>query len=110
MVASFARHALRALLGRAPGSQPVEYGVAQIAIAFEPAAGPAEGFGLLLLSVAGPVADLRPTIALQLPLNRRWLAIQSCSDLPDRLPVLMNTGNLTSLFKRKLLISSHGNT
>ena len=57
------------------GSIPVEAGAA-----------PAPGAGLLL-SIGGAVALLAGGIALQLASNGRWHAIQTCSELPERVPL-----------------------
>jgi hypothetical protein len=49
-------------------------------------------------------------VAVQLARDGRRLAIQSCSDFPDRLPAFMKTGNLTPFLDRELAITGHGNT
>src|SRR5690606_39878529 len=50
-------------------------------------------------------------VALQLPRDARWRAIQSCSDLPERLPGFAKPGNRTALLKIELSVTvSHGNT
>jgi hypothetical protein len=51
------------------------------------------------------VANFAAAVPLQLAGNRRRLAIQSCSNLPDRLPGFMKPGNRTALLKRKLGVS-----
>jgi hypothetical protein len=71
------------LFGRPAAGELVQHNLAQADIAIELAAAPAPRL-CLLLGEGRPVA--RPAIALQLPSNRRWRAIQSCSDLPDRPP------------------------
>src|SRR3546814_3948613 len=73
--------------------------VLQGIIAVRLGAGPAPGFGLRL-RIGQLVTDLGARVAPQLARDGRRLAIQSCSDLPDRLPVFMKTGNRTALLKR----------
>src|SRR3546814_8033129 len=72
--------------------EPVEDSLAQSIVAVQPGAGPAPGLGPGL-RIGGLITDLGTGVALQLACDRRRLAIQSCSDLPDRLPVFMKTGN-----------------
>src|SRR3546814_6496676 len=84
---------------------PVEHLPTQGIIAVQPGAGPAPGFGLRL-RIGGLVTDLGARVAPQLARDGRRLAIQSCSDLPDRLPVFMKTGNRTDR-KSTRLNSSH---
>jgi hypothetical protein len=71
------------LLGRPAGLQLAEDPLAQGGIAIEPTAIPASrlrlGIGIKRL-----IAHLTASVALQLPGDGRWRAIQSCSDLPDR--------------------------
>ncbi|MEG3086628.1 hypothetical protein U1739_04585 [Sphingomonas sp. PB4P5] len=87
------------LLGRPACGKPVENGFAQGIVAIEPGAVPAPRLGLRL-RIAGPIADLRAAVALQLARDCRRLAIQSCSDLPLRLPGFMKPGNRTSFLER----------
>jgi hypothetical protein len=54
----------------------------------------------LRLRIAGAVANPGTGIALQLTRDGRRLAIQRCSDLPDRLPGFMKPGNRTPFLKR----------
>jgi hypothetical protein len=89
----------RHLLGRPAPGEPIQHLVAQGIIAFQPRSGPAPGIGLRLRK-GGLVTDLDARVALQLARDRRRLAIQSCSDLPERLPVFMKTGNRAALLKR----------
>jgi hypothetical protein len=97
------------LLGRPAVGHFFEDGLAQGVVAIEPRARPAPRRGLLL-GVGGAVADLGALVAPQLPGDGRRLAIQSCSDLPDRLPAFMKAGNLTPFLDRELEIAGHGNT
>src|SRR5690606_37140287 len=97
------------LLGGMTRAEPAEHCVPQVVVAFQPPARPVPCLRLLL-GIARPIADLRSAVPLQLARNRRWLAIQSCSDLPDRLPGFMKPGNRAALLEAKLVISTHGNT
>src|SRR5438128_1561385 len=82
----------------------------QLLVALEPAARPAPRPGLLI-GIGGAIADQVAAVALQLPRDRRWRAIQSCSDLPDRSPGLAKLGNRTPLLQAELSVPlSHGNT
>ena len=74
------------LLGRPAGPQLAKHLIAQHLVAVELAAAPAAG-QCLLLSIDRLIADLGTAIALQLSSHRRWRAIQTCSDLPDRAPL-----------------------
>jgi len=67
------------------------------------AAAPAAG-SRLIVGVARLVADLGPAIALQLPSNARWRAIQSRRDLPDRFPGRAPLGNRAPFVQSKVLI------
>ena len=87
------------LLGRPAFCEAVEDGPAQGVVTLQPGAGPAPGLGLRL-RIGGPVTDLGTGVALQLARDRRRLAIQSCSDLPDRLPGFMKPGNRTAFLDR----------
>src|SRR5262249_20627793 len=66
LAALFAFEPAGDLLGRPSACEPLNDGVSQALVSFQaralPAAGPA-----LLVGVAGPVSDLGPTVALQLP-------------------------------------------
>ena len=98
------------LLGRPPQGQAMEHEIAQLAVALQTRTRPASSLRLLV-GITRFVADLLATIALQLARDRRCRAIHSCSDLPERLPVFMKTGNRAALFQREMLImSSHANT
>jgi len=105
-----ARHAAGDLLGRPALGEVAEHEAAQRRVAFELRSGPAAGLRLLM-GVARLVADLGAMVALQLSRDRRWRAIQSCRDLPDRLPVFAKTGNRASLVQREMFIMfAHANT
>ena len=75
--------AARDLLGRPSLPEAVENVLAQGIVAVELAAGPSPGPGLLL-GEDRFVGVFGGAVALQLAGDRRRLAIQSCSDLPDR--------------------------
>ena len=65
----------------------------------------------LLLRVAGLVPQRAGAIAVQLPSNRRWRAIQTCCDLADRGAGSVASGHVTPLFNGEVRIASfHGNT
>src|SRR3569833_2228230 len=72
------------------------------------AASPAACLGLLI-GIAGSIS--RTPVALQLPSNARWRAIQSCRDLPQRFIGLATPGNLAALFNIEMTKAlSHDNT
>jgi hypothetical protein len=68
------------------------------ALAVEAGARPAPRLRLFL-GVTCFVADLASSVAPHLARDRRWRAIQSCRDLPDRAPVGLKSGNLASVFQ-----------
>ncbi len=86
------------LLGRPAASETLEHDMAQPFVPFEARAGPAPRLRLFM-RVARLVADLFAAVALYLASNRRWRAIQSCRDLPDRAPIGLKAGNLTPVFQ-----------
>src|SRR3546814_1453480 len=96
LVSNIAREAPRHLLGRPALREPVEDSLAQGIVALQPGSGPAPGIGLRL-RIGGLVAPLGADVALHLARDGRRLAIQSCSDLPDRLHGLMKKGNRPGL-------------
>ena len=98
LVPFFAGKASGDLLGRPATGKAIKNCVTQGIIAFEPGTCPAAGRGLCL-SIGWLVANFAAAVPLQLAGNRRRLAIQSCSNLPDRLPGFMKPGNRTALFK-----------
>src|SRR3546814_8828436 len=102
LVSNIAREAPRHLLGRPALREPVEDSLAQGIVALQPGSGPAPGIGLRL-RIGGLVAHLGAAVALHLARDGRRLAIQSCSALPDRLPVFMKTRDR----KSKRLKSNH---
>ena len=57
--------------------------LAQRTVPLQPGAPPTTGVGLLVC-VAGLVAQGAGAVALQLPSHRRWRAIHTCCDLPER--------------------------
>jgi hypothetical protein len=85
------------LLGRPTLLEAVEDGLAQDGVSFELGAFPAARFGLLA-GVSGAVSDLASGVAVDLASDRRWRAIQICSDLPDRAALLLKAGNAAALF------------
>jgi hypothetical protein len=89
----------RNLFGRPSASQSVQHLFPQAIVTLEPRSGPAPGIGLRL-RIGGLITDFGTGVALQLARDGRRLAIQSCSDLPDRLPVFMKTGNRTAFLDR----------
>lgn len=98
------------LLGRPAALEAIQDKLAQFGIALQARALPAAGCSLLL-GVGRLVADLHPTIALQLARDARWRAIQSCRDLLDRLAGLVKFGNLAPLFEPEMtVVFSHRNT
>src|SRR3546814_17892007 len=88
LVSNIAREAPRHLLGRPALREPVEDSLAQGIVALQPGSGPAPGIGLRL-RIAGLLAHLGAAVPTHLARDRRRQAIQSCSDLPAWLPVLM---------------------
>ena len=75
----------RDLLWRPALFEPGEYLGPQGGIPVEAGPTPATSAGLFL-GIAGAVTLLAGGIALQFACNGRWRAIQSCSDLPERVP------------------------
>jgi hypothetical protein len=86
------------LLGRPTPGKALEHGASQVGLAFEARARPAPRPGLFL-GVTWFVADLVTAIAPHLARDRRWRAIQSCRDLPDRAPLGLKSGNLASVLQ-----------
>ena len=79
-------------------------------IPIQPRSAPAPRLGLLV-RVPGLVPQRARPIAVQLPSNRRWRAIQTCCDLADRGAGGVTSGHVTPLFDGEVRIaSSHGNT
>jgi hypothetical protein len=96
VVAGFAGQSAGDLLGGPAAGQTIEDSTAQGGLAFEARPRPAPRPGLFL-SVTWFVADVAAGVAPQLPRNRRWRAIQSCRDLPDRAAIGAKAGNLHSV-------------
>jgi len=86
------------LLRRPAALEAVEHAIAQALIALQARSRPTSGL-CLLIGVARLVADLSTAVALQLARDRRWLAIQSCRDLPDRAPIGLKPGNLAPVLQ-----------
>ena len=101
----------RNILGGAPPLEQLKNGGLELGLALELAALPAPGVGLLA-GVFGQIALHNRAIAFQLPSNARWRAIQSCRDLPERLPGVTTPGNLTPFFNREMAVfpAFHRNT
>jgi len=98
------------LLGRPAAGETFKDGAAQVGLAFEARALPAPR-PRLLVGERRLIADFAATVALKLASDRRWRAIQSCRDLPDRAPIALKSGNLTPILQRQLDIPPrHGNT
>src|SRR5262245_6847774 len=95
-VTRFASQPTGHLFGRPAVREPLEYGAAQGGVAVQARPRPAPR-PRLLLSVTGFVRDPAATVAPYLPRDGRWRAIQSCSDLPDRLSFGLKPGNLASV-------------
>jgi hypothetical protein len=86
------------LFGRPAAGQAIQHQGSQRGIAFQARSGPSSG-ACLLLRITGLIAELGATVSLQLARDGRWRAIQSCRDLPDRLPVGTKLGNLAALLQ-----------
>ncbi len=98
------------LLRRPAASERFQHLRTQGAVPLQPGPAPAPRLALVGRPGRG-VPRLLATVALQLPSNRRWRAIQICSDLPDRASFGTKDGNPAAFFKRKLVIPlAHGNT
>ena len=104
-LAVFAGQASGDLLGRPAAGQPVEDLGLKVGIAQQPAPAPAPGFGLLA-SIGRLVGGRAAGVARQLPRDARWRAIQSCRNLPDRLPADATAGNLAPFLETELLVAS----
>src|SRR5262249_50869013 len=96
--AGFAGEPASNLLGGPASGQTLEHSAAQGGVAFEASPRPAPRPGLFL-SVTCFVADVSAAVAPQLPRDRRWRAIQSCRDLPDRAAIGAKSGNLHSVIQ-----------
>src|SRR5262245_13378303 len=94
--ARFAGQPTGHLFGGPAASEPLEHGAAQGGVAFQARPRPAPR-PRLLLSVTWFVTNIAATVAPYLARNGRWRAIQSCSDLPDRLSIGLKLGNLASV-------------
>ena len=101
--AVFAFEAAGDLLGRPAFFQAVEDQGLEVGIAQELGASPAPGLGLFG-GVARPIAGLAVAVALQLARDARWRAIQSCRDLPDRLPACAALGKLAAFLQAEVPI------
>ena len=89
--ASFPPQATGDLFRRVTLRQTLEHHLAQLRLARQSRATPTPGPGL----ICGPtrlVTEPGAAVALQLPADGRCRAIQSCSDLPARLPRLPEAG------------------
>jgi hypothetical protein len=86
------------LLGGPAFGQAVTHGAAQVGLPFEARAHPAPR-PRLFLGICWFVADVVAAIALYLTSDRRWRAIQSCRNLPDRAPIGLKTGNFAAVLQ-----------
>lgn len=93
-----AEHSSGDLLGRVAAGQLIEDGGLEVWLSGELGAGPASRPGLLVC-VGRLVADFSAGVALQLASDRRWRAIQTCRDFPDRLAGLVTAGNLAPVLQ-----------
>jgi hypothetical protein len=84
------------LFRRPACSEALENGAAQAGLPFQARARPAPRLRSLV-SITWFVTNVATTVAPYLTRDRRWRAIQSCRDLPDRSPVGLKTGNLASV-------------
>ncbi len=108
--AFFAREPAGDLLRRPSLTEAVQDQSLEVGPTQQFAAGPAPCLGLLT-GVNGLIPARRRAVALQLPSNARWRAIQTCRDLPDRLPGAATPGNLTPFLDPKLpVLAPHRST
>jgi hypothetical protein len=98
LVATLASESAGDLLGRPASGEMLENVAAQVGLAFEARARPASRLRLFL-GVTWFVSDLAAAVAPHLARDRRWRAIQSCRNLPDRAPVGLKSGNLASVLQ-----------
>ena len=98
LAASFAGEPSGDLLGRPAAGQTLQDSAAQAGLPFQPRARPAPRLPLFV-GETWFVAMGGAAIASYLTRDRRWRAIQSCSDLPDRMPLGLKTGNLASVLQ-----------
>src|SRR5215212_4704677 len=87
------RQAAGHLLWRQSCAEPGENLLPQRRMTLQTRSLPAACRGALLCHDRFVRFGCRP-VALQFPANGRWRAIQTCSDLPDRQPLVLKTGNL----------------
>ena len=97
-VAGFARKPAGHLLRRPALGQALKHGTPQARLAFEARTHPAPRLRLFL-RITRFIADIAAAIAPQLPSDRRWRAIQICSNLPDRTTFGLKAGNLAPLLQ-----------
>jgi len=90
---SLALEATGDLLRRPALLQTVEDSSAQVCVVRQSSARPAPSL-CLFGSVGRSVSDRRAAVSPQLARDRRWRAIQSCRDFPDREPGGLKSGNL----------------
>ena len=84
------------LFGRPALGQALTHGAAQVGLPLQARARPAPRLRLLL-GVGWFVADVAAAIAPYLTSDRRWRAIQSCRDLPDRGSLGLKPGNFAAV-------------
>jgi hypothetical protein len=85
-------------LRRAAALEVIEDGFAQLGLAFETRPRPAPRSGLLV-GIGRLIAELAAAVAVQLTSDRRWRAIQSCRNLPDRAPFGLKAGYRAPVFQ-----------
>jgi len=95
--AGIPRHPTGHLLGRPAAAEPFQDGAAQVGVVLEARPRPAPRL-CPFLGGTWFVSELA-AIALYLARDRRWRAIQSCRDLPERSPIGLKAGNLASVFQ-----------
>jgi hypothetical protein len=95
LVPALAREPAGNLFGGPTCGEALENGAAQDGLPFQARARPAPRLRLLV-SITWFVTDLTTSIASYLTRDRRWRAIQSCRDLPDRSPFGLKPGNLAA--------------
>ncbi len=84
------------LFGGPAAGERLEDGATQVGLPFQARARPAPR-ARLFLGVTRFVTDVTAAIAPHLARDRRWRAIQSCRDLPDRAATGLKSGNLASV-------------
>src|SRR5271154_3091206 len=106
----FARETAGDLFGRPAARQTLEDQGLEVWVAQEFGSTPAPR-PRLFSGIGRFVAKAASGVAFQLPRDARWRAIQSCRDLPDRLPSGAMLGNRVPVLQAEVLITLfHRNT